>query len=476
MKKAFILICLFAATNSIFSQENNKSNAVKKDRSFSIGTGTSISLGDLSNYYFFPKISEFGSASRTGQMLGYNVTNAYGKLGYSINFQSGGLKGFHVAEGSDTINFQGSYTTLTYNLTANSNTLLNLKKNPKLTLNGSVGIGLSTYRSYSYAQPNAVREFQSFYGYESHTSTNANGFESTELHTAAKKATLVIPIQFQLNYNLSDLSSIQFTVNRTSFFSDDIDAGSVVGFNNDRVLYLGVGLTQRFKSTPSSNKFSFGKLKSLPLYIGIEGGTFAVVGDIMQNFNGPSTISSLKLLNGKNGTSYGLNIQKYLGKRSSLTFNYNLAKASGSRTLAFADTLSQQFNLDAASLSVRYGYDLKLSKNESAKLIVTPFFGIGVTGFRSKSYFTNDNTLIDNYSYTENEEFSSFAFASKSFTQKIVIPAGVSLGLPVGNKLKLSASFSNNHYLSDALDGFVSEISRKDRSYQFNIGASFKLN
>jgi hypothetical protein len=84
--------------------------------------------------------------------------------------------------------------------------------------------------------------------------------------------------------------------------------------------------------------------------------------------------------------------------------------------------------------------------------------------------------LIDSYSYTEGESFSPLAFASGNFTKRIVIPAGMILSVPMGEKLNIQASFNNNHYLSDALDGFVNEISRKDRSYQISLGASFKLN
>jgi hypothetical protein len=64
----------------------------------------------------------------------------------------------------------------------------------------------------------------------------------------------------------------------------------------------------------------------------------------------------------------------------------------------------------------------------------------------------------------------------RSFTKRIVIPAGMIVSVPMGEKLNIQASFNNNHYLSDALDGFVNEMSRKDRSYQISLGASFKLN
>jgi hypothetical protein len=408
-------------------------------------------------------------------MLSYGVSDAYGKLGYALTFQNGGLKGFHVSDLNDTTQFQGNFSSVSYNLTVNSNALLELRKDPKFTVNGSIGLGVATYRSFSYTKPNGVREYDSYFGYESMLNTNINGFESTELKLASKKTTLVIPIQFQLNYSINANTSLQFVVNRTSFFTDNIDAGAVVGFNKDRVLYLGLGLTQGLIKSNTTGKISFSKLKNYPLWITARGGAFAINGDFAGNANGPSSIDGLKLLNGKNGTSYGLGIKKYVGKNAAVAFNYTLAKASGSRTLSFADTLNQAFTLDASSLSIDYSYDLNITKGKKT-FTVTPFVGIGVTGFRSKSYFTQDNLLIDSYSYTEGESFSPLAFASGNFTKRIVIPAGMILSVPMGEKLNIQASFNNDHYLSDALDGFVNEISRKDRSYQISLGASFKLN
>jgi len=475
MKKVLTLVCLLATISSAFSQKDVEKTPVKKSRYFSLGTGTSVSLGDLSNYYFFPKLSEFGSAARSGQMMSYGVSDAYGKMGYAITFQNGGLKGFHVSNSSDTTQFQGNFSSLSYNLTVNSNTLLELRKNPKFTFNGSLGIGLSTYRAYSFTKPNAVREYSEFYGYNSHVNTNANGFESTELHLSNKKTTLVLPFQIQLNYSLSSNTNLQFVVNRTSFFSDNIDAGSVVGFNKDRVLYLGLGLTQGLGNSNLSGKISFSKLKKLPLVISAQGGTFAIMGDFIPNENGPSSISGLKLLNGKNGSSYGIGIKQYLGDNSAIALNYSLAKASGSRTLAFAVTLSQAFTLDASTLSLDYSYDINYSKGNKTILTFTPFVGIGVTGFRSKSYYAQDNSIIDSFGYSEGDSFSPVAFAAGDFTKRVVIPAGLIVSYPVSEKLRVHASFNNNHYFSDGLDGFVSEVSRKDRSYQANIGISYQL-
>lgn len=475
MKKVFTLVCLLAAFNIANAQKKVEKTSVKKSRYIAVGAGTSVSLGDLSNYYFFPKINEFGSSARGGQILSYGVSDAYGKLGYALTFQNGGLKGYHVSDLNDTTQFQGNFSSVTYNLTVNSNALLQLRKDPKITVNGSLGLGVATYRSYSYTKPNAVREYDSFFGYESTLNTNINGFESTELKLANKKTTLVIPIQFQLNYAINANTSLQFVVNRTSFFTDNIDAGSAVGFNKDRVLYLGFGLTQGLTKSNTNGKISFSKLKNYPLWITARGGAFAINGDFAANGNGPASISGLKLLNGKHGSSYGLGIKKYVGKNAAVALNYTLAKASGSRTLSFADTLNHAFTLDASSLSIDYSYDLNFYKENKTKLTVTPFVGIGVTGFRSKSYFTHDNFLIDSYSYTEGDSFSPFAFAAGEFTKRIVIPAGVIVSVPVGEKLNIQASFNNNHYLSDALDGFVNETSRKDRSYQISLGASFKL-
>jgi hypothetical protein len=476
MKKAFTLVCLLAVISMANAQKSVERTAVNKSRYFSAGVGTSVSLGDLSNYYFFPKLNEFGSSSRGGQMLSYGVSDAYGKLGYALTFQNGGLKGFHVSDLNDTTQFQGNFSSVTYNLTVNSNTLLQLRKDPKFTVNGSVGLGVATYRSFSYNKPNAVREYDSFFGYESTLNANINGFESTELKLANKKTTIVIPIQFQLNYAINANTSVQFVLNRTSFFTDNIDAGSVVGFNKDRVLYLGLGITQGLIKSNTTGKISFSKLKNYPLWITARGGAFAINGDFAGNGNGPSSISGLKLLNGKHGSSYGLGIKKYVGENAAIALNYTLAKASGSKTLSFADTLNQAFTLDASSLSIDYSYDLNFSKENKTKLTITPFVGLGVTGFRSKSYFTQDNLLIDSYSYTEGDSFSPFAFAAGEFTKRIVIPAGVIVSIPLGEKLNIQASFNNNHYLSDALDGFVNEMSRKDRSYQISLGASFKLN
>jgi hypothetical protein len=475
MKKVFALVCLLATINSAFSQKDVKKTAVNKSRYFSLGTGTSISLGDLSNYYFFPKLSEFGSAARGGQMLSYGISDAYGKLGYALTFQNGGLKGYHVSESNDTTQFQGNYSSFSYNLTVNSNTLLQLRKSPKFTFNGSLGLGVSTYRSFSFTKPNAIREYSDLYGYSSHTGQNSNGFESTQLHLSNKKTTLVIPIQIQLNYSLRSNTILQLVVNRTSFFSDNIDAGSVVGFNKDRVLYIGLGLTQGLSTSNLTGKIKFSKLKSLPLVISAQGGTFAIMGDFIPNENGPSSISGLKLLNGKNGTSYGIGIKQYLGNNSAIALNYSLAKASGSRTLAFADTLSQAFTLDASTVSIDYSYDINYSKEKKTILTFTPYVGIGITGFRSKSYFSNDNSIIDSFGYTEGDSFSPVAFVAGDFTKRVVIPAGLIVSYPVSEKLNVHASFSNNHYLSDGLDGFVNEVSRKDRSYQANIGISYKL-
>jgi len=476
MKKVFTLVCLLALINMATAQKSVERKSVNKSRYISAGVGTSVSLGDLSNYYFFPKLNEFGSSARGGQMLSYGVSDAYGKLGYALTFQNGGLKGYHVSDLNDTTQFQGNFSSLSYNLTVNSNTLLQLRKDPKFTVNGSIGLGLATYRSFSYTKPNAVREYDTFFGYESTLNTNINGFESTELQLASKKTTLVIPIQFQLNYAINANTSLQFVVNRTSFFTDNIDAGSVVGFNKDRVLYLGLGFTQGLMKSNTTGKISFSKLKNNPLWITARGGAFAINGDFTGNANGPSSIDGLKLLNGKNGSSFGLGIKKYVGKNAAVALNYTLAKASGSRTLSFADTLNQAFTLDASSLSIDYSYDLNIVKENKTAFTITPFVGIGVTGFRSKSYFTHDNFLIDSYSYTEGESFSPVAFASGNFTKRIVIPAGMIVSLPMGEKLNIQASFNNNHYLSDALDGFVNGISRKDRSYQISLGASFKLN
>jgi len=475
MKKVFTLVCIFTAFNIVNAQKSVERTVVNKSRYISAGVGNSVSLGDLSNYYFFPKLNEFGSSARGGQMLSYGVSDAYGKLGYALTFQNGGLKGFHVSDLNDTTQFQGNFSSVSYNLTVNSNALLQLRKDPKFTVNGSVGLGVATYRSFSYTKPNGVREYDSYYGYESTLNTNINGFESTELKLASKKTTLVIPIQFQLNYSINANTSLQFVVNRTSFFTDNIDAGAVVGFNNDRVLYIGLGLTQGLIKSNTTGKISFSKLKNYPLWITARGGAFAINGDFAGNANGPSSIDGLKLLNGKNGTSYGLGIKKYVGKNAAVALNYTLAKASGSRTLSFADTLNQAFTLDASSLSIDYSYDLNITKGKKT-FTVTPFVGIGVTGFRSKSYFTQDNLLIDSYSYTEGESFSPLAFASGNFTKRIVIPAGMIVSVPMGEKLNLQASFNNNHYLSDAVDGFVNEMSRKDRSYQISLGVSFKLN
>lgn len=475
MKKVFALVCLFATFNNIYSQKDAEKTPVNKSRYFSLGTGTSVSLGDLSNYYFFPKPSDFGSSARSGQMLSYGVSDAYGKLGYALTFQNGGLKGFHVSDSNDTTQFQGNFSSISYNLTVNSNALLNMRKNPKFTFSGSVGFGVSSYRSFSYTKPNTVREYSDFYGYESHQSTNENGFESTQLHLSNKEITLVIPFQIQLNYALNSKTTLQFVVNRTSFFSDNIDAGSVAGFNNDRVLYLGLGLTQELSKSNSTGKISLSKLNSLPVVITGQMGTFAIIGDFLTNENGPSAISSLKLLNGKHGSSYGIGVKQYVGKKAAISLNYNLAKATGSRTLAFADTLSQAFTLDASTLSLDFSYDINYSKADKTLLTFTPFFGIGVTGFRSKSYFSYNNSIIDSYAYNDGDSFSPMAFATGDFTKRIVIPAGVIVSYPISKKLKIHASFNNNHYLSDALDGFVSEISRKDRSYQANIGISFQV-
>lgn len=475
MKKVFTLICLIASFSIAYSQKEAEKTPVKKSRYFSIGTGTSISLGDLSNYYFFPKLSEFGSAARSGQMLGYGVSDAYGKLGYALAFQNGGVKGYHVSSSNDTTQFQGSFSSFTYYLSLNSNTLLQLRKNPKFTFNGSVGLGVSTYRSFSYTKPNAIREYDEYYGYDSQTNTNANGFESTELHLTNKKTTLVIPVQFQLNYAVNSKTSVQFVINRSSFFTDNIDAGSVVGFNKDRVLYLGLGLTQNINNSSSNKKISFSSIRNYPFVVSVQGGAFAVVGDFIPNENGPSPVTALKLLNGKNGSSYGIGFKQYVGKKSALSLNYNLAKATGSRSLSFADTLSQAFTLDLSSLSLDYSYDYNFSKDEKTVFSITPFVGVGVAGFRSKSYFSSDNSVIDSFSYNEGESFSPVAFAAGEFTRRIVIPAGVTLSLPLGEKIKIRATFNNNHYLSDGIDGFVNELSRKDRSYQANLGISFKL-
>ncbi|MFM2227036.1 MAG: hypothetical protein RL664_379 [Bacteroidota bacterium] len=475
MKKIYILFFLSILTNVVFSQTDQEDTLKVKSKSFMVGTGVAISLGDLSNNYLFPKISEFGSTMRSGNIIGYNFCNAFGKIGCSLEFQNNGLKGFHVSSNSDTIQYQGSFTSYTYNLTLNSNDLFKLKNSPKLTFNSSIGLGFVTYRSYSYTIPNRVREFNDFYGYSLESNTNANGFESSNLHLENKKYTFVIPVQIQLNYEINDSTSFQFSVKHSSFFSDNIDAGSNKRFNNDRVLYIGVGLTRGINKNSEICNLMKSPFKTFPLSVSLNTGTFCVVGDFIPKENGPSGITALKLLNGKNGLSFGASLHQYIGKKSALSLNYTLTKANGSRNVAFTDSLSQAFKVDISSLSLNYNFDINYTKDDTIVFTITPFVGLGVAGLRSISYFSDDNTIIDSFSYTEGKSFSPIAFAASDFTKKIVFPAGVTLSFPIRDNLNIQATFNNNHYLSDCIDGFVNEISRKDRSYQANLGISFRL-
>jgi len=253
-QRLLFLSILISIANSCFAQSSDEpaSKDIKVEAGLSIGT--SLSFGDVKDYNALPALNKVNENFRRGEQFYVQSPNLFKAIGLRATIQEGGLKGCRLNENEETVYFQTEQFNAGVGLLLPSTLIIDKHKTSKFKFDLSLGIGIVSFRSYSYLLKDGPRLPIDIYGYTSTTSLNLNGFERTELQKSDRVVDLAFPMNLNLYYNFSNRLSLLMTMQRLYVTNDNLDASALTAFDNDRFLYIGLGLKY---SLPTTMKMKF---------------------------------------------------------------------------------------------------------------------------------------------------------------------------------------------------------------------------
>ena len=249
--------------------------------------------------------------------------------------------------------------------------------------------------------------------------------------------------------------------------NDNLDASALTSFDNDRFLYIGLGLKYTLPSTMNM-KFQAPKLKYFfrGTSLSISGGASIFKGDIASY----KVFPGFKDMSKSIGTNASLSFDLPLGKTIGMRVNGTFGTLTGEKDLNYTETQNLKFNADYTQASVLLRITARGSKTKYAglkKVNLSLLAGFGKSFFKSQSMYTPSNEILNEFGYDEN--------GAVQLTSCNVIPYGAELSYSINNKLALFASGMINNTLTDRMDSFVKNNSRDDKNYNLNLGLTFFL-
>jgi hypothetical protein len=468
MKQSLLILSLLVAiSHNSFSQTSDQPSpkGIKVEAGLSIGT--SLSFGDVKDYNALPPLNKADESFRRGQQFFIQSPNLFKSIGLRATFQEGGLKGRRLNENEETVYFQTEQFNAGVGLLLPSTLIIDKHKTSKFKFDLSLGIGIVSFRSYSYLLKDGPRLPIDIYGYTSTTSLNLNGFERTELQKSDRVVDLAFPMNLNLYYAFNNRMSLLMTMQRLYVTNDNLDASALTSFDNDRFLYIGLGLKYTLPSAKNM-KFQAPKLKYFfkGTSLSVSGGASIFKGDIASY----KVFPGFKDMSKSIGTNAGLSFDLPFGKTIGLRINGTYGTLTGEKDLNYTETQNLKFDAEYTQASILLRVTARGSKTKYAglkKVNLSFLAGFGKSYFKSQSMYTPSNEILNEFGFDEN---GAVQLASCN-----VIPYGAELSYSLNDKVALFASGMINNTMTDRMDSFVKNNSRDDKNYNLNLGLTFFL-
>ena len=468
MKQRLLFLSLIVCfANSSFSQTSDEPSSKDIKVEAGVSIGTSLSFGDVKDYNALPPLDKANENFRRGEQFFIQSPNVFKSLGLRATFQEGGLKGRRLNENEETVYFQTEQLNAGIGLLLPSTLILDKHKTSKFKFDLSLGVGIVSFRSYSYLLKDGPRLPIDIYGYTSTTSLNVNGYERTELQKSDRVVDLAFPMNLNLYYAFNNRLSLLMTLQRLYVTNDNLDASALTTFDNDRFLYIGLGLKY---ALPSAMKMKFQAPNFKYFFKGtslsISGGASIFKGDIASY----KVFPGFKDMSKSIGTNASLSFDVPFGKTLGLRINGTYGTLTGEKDLQYTETQNLKFEADYTQASVLLRITARGSKTRSAalkKVNLSFLAGYGKSFFKSQSMYTPSNEILNEFGFDEN--------GAVQLTSCHVIPYGAELSYSINNKVALFASGMINNTITDRMDSFVKNNSRDDKNYNLNLGLTFFL-
>ncbi|MFM1998574.1 MAG: hypothetical protein RL204_521 [Bacteroidota bacterium] len=465
MKKQ-ILTSVFIVFISLVGQsqsEEGSKKTIKLEAGASIGT--SLSFGDVKDYNALPPFDQADQNFRRGEQFYIQTPNLFKSIGLRATIQEGGLKGRRLNENDETVYFQTEQFNAGIGLLLPSSLIIEKHKTSKFKFDVSLGVGIVSFRSYSYLLKDGPRLPLEFYGYSSAISYNINGYEKTELTKSDRVVDLAFPLNLNLYYSLNNSLSMALTMQRLYVTNDNLDAGKLTTFDNDRMLYIGLGLkyaipTGRAMKFQAPNFKYFFKGTSLQ----ISGGASIFKGDIASYKVFPGFKDFSKSIGNNASISFDIPFGKTLGLRLAGSY-INL---TGEKELQYTDEQNLKFDATCTQGAALLRFTARGSRTRSAalkKVNLNFLVGYGQCYFKSQSKYTPSEEILNEFGFDDN--------GAVALEKCHVVPYGAEIAYSINNKLSLFASGMIYNTITDRIDSFVKNNSRDDKNYSLNLGLSF---
>lgn len=242
------------STTSTNVESPDKPSEKKVDKDFGVifngasvgfSAGMNFYHGDLADYGFFPKFSDFDTHVTPGFKFTLARDIIWG-FNAQLNFQKGSLKGTRkTGKNSSVITFQSKY----YDLSLQIRYLLSdalFKKNSRFKLYTNLGLGYMWYRTQLYdTETLGTKDFEGYIETE-----NTQQLSQKNLSDKTPAATsLTIPYGITLIYRANHKIDIHLDITQSSTTTDRLDAFSRNWTALDKYNYIGLGFTYNFNRT-----------------------------------------------------------------------------------------------------------------------------------------------------------------------------------------------------------------------------------
>ena len=132
-----------------------------------------------------------------------------------------------------------------------------------------------------------------------------------------------------------------------------------------------------------------------------------------------------------------------------------------------------------ASISATYRISFAEARKKFIKrLYLSGAAGVGLNMFRSYSYYTIDNAVLNAFGYSSDAtqtQTTTSDLKTTGLENTIVFPTAVYPGIRLNSKWDIQLGAVIHHIASDKLDSFVKNNSRYDKYYTFSLGVVYHV-
>jgi hypothetical protein len=215
--------------------------------SVTFSLGTNYYFGDLADYSIFPRLNQMKEYYTPAFKFSIARDIKWG-LGAKLSYQKGSLIGTRkTGKNSTTKSFENNFYNLALQVRYDvGSAIFKMKKETRLKLYATVGIGYMWYRSQLY--DSRTLNTKDFEGYIESENTQGTAQKTLSDKVPTAKA-LTIPYGISATYKLSHKIDLHFDITQTSTFTDRLDAFNRSWTAKDKYNYMGIGLTYNFNRT-----------------------------------------------------------------------------------------------------------------------------------------------------------------------------------------------------------------------------------